>query len=63
MERNISRDAKNMMDEFAIMGRKFSRLVNEASRGGDKAQNRQFGKAANAYKQFFGELKKLYKLL
>lgn len=63
MEKDISRDAKDMMDEFAIMGRKFSRLTHEASRGGNKAQNRQFGKAANAYKQFFGELKKLYKLL
>ena len=63
MDRNISRDAKDMMDEFAIMGRKFSRLVQAASREGDKDQNRQFGKAAKAYQQFFGELKRLYRLL
>jgi len=63
MDNNIARDAKNMMDEFAIMGRKFSRLAHDAARIGDKNQNRQFGNAANAYKNFFGELKKLYKLL
>tara|TARA_B100000131_G_scaffold304524_1_gene329644 strand:+ start:419 stop:610 length:192 start_codon:yes stop_codon:yes gene_type:complete len=63
MDKNISRDAKDMMDEFAIMGRKFSRLVQEASIDGNRNQNRQFGKAAKAYRQFFGELKKLYKIL
>ena len=63
MDKNFSRDAKDMMDDFAIMGRKFSRLVQEATNEGDRKTNRQFGKAANAYKNFFSELKKLYKLL
>ena len=52
MDKNFSRDAKDMMDDFAIMGRKFSRLVQEASNEGDRKTNRQFGKAANAYKNF-----------
>ena len=60
---SFSRDAKNLMDEFAIMGRKISRLAHDASREGDKNTNRQFGNAVTAYKDFFAELKKLYKLL
>ena len=60
---SFSRNAKDLMDEFAIMGRKISRLAHDASREGDKSTNRQFGKAVNAYKDFFSELKKLYKLL
>ena len=60
---SFSRDAKDLMDEFAIMGRKISRLAHDASREGDKNTNRQFGKAVKEYQNFFVELKKLYKLL
>jgi hypothetical protein len=60
---DFSKDAKDLMDDFASMGRKFSRLAHDASRGGDKSTNRQFGKAVKAYQDFFAELKKLYKLL
>ena len=60
---DFSRDAKNIMDEFAIMGRKFSRLAHDASKEGDKNVNRQFGKSDKTYQDFFAELKKLYKLL
>ena len=60
---DFSRDAKKIMDEFAIMGRKFSRLAHDASKEGDKNVNRQFGKSVKTYQDFFAELKKLYKLL
>ena len=60
---DFSKDAKDLMDDFAIMGRKFSRLAHDASRDGDKNTNRQFGKAVKEYQNFFAELKKLYKLL
>ena len=60
---SFSRDAKNLMDDFAVMGRKISRLAHDASREGDKDTNRQFGKAVKEYQNFFVELKKLYKLL
>ena len=60
---DFSKDIIYLTKEFAIMGRKISRLAHDASREGDKSTNSQFGKAVKEYQNFFAELKKLYKLL
>lgn len=61
MDDNTKRDIKDLMDEFATMGRKFSRLAHAVSTSESKVVNRQFGKTVAAYQAFFGELKKLFK--
>jgi len=63
MDKDIAKRAKDMMVEFSALGHKLSRLAHDAALTGDKTQNRQFGKVAKEYQKFFGELKKLHKLL
>tara|TARA_Y100000034_G_C6569566_1_gene246809 strand:- start:328 stop:519 length:192 start_codon:yes stop_codon:yes gene_type:complete len=63
MDKKLVKKTKNLMKEFATMGRDFSSLSHEISRQADKDINRKFGKSITAYKDFFATLKDLYRSL